>query len=350
MGHGCRVEDETYLCHCPLLSNSPPTATSLPTLASPLPVTIEAVRQAGARIEGVAHRTPVVTSRTANEMVGAEVFFKCENLQRAGAFKFRGAYNALAALPDADRRRGVLTYSSGNHAGALSLAGKLLGVPVTVVMPADAPEIKRAAAEGYGAEIVPYDRHTAAREEIGQKLATSRGLTIIPPYDHPDVIAGAGTAALELFEEVGPLDLLLVCTGGGGFLAGSALAARAAAPRCRVVGVEPEAGNDAQLSLRTGTLHTVKNPDTIADGARTPYLGQLNFAIVKALVDDIVTVDDEALRRAMRFFLERLKLVAEPTGVLGAAALFEGAVEARGLRVGVMVSGGNVDLHAILCS
>ncbi len=314
-----------------------------------LPVTFADVEKAAARIDGVAMRTPVVTSRTLDARTGAQVFLKCENLQRSGAFKFRGAYNALAALPDDLRRKGVLTYSSGNHAGALALAGQILGVPVTVVMPEDAPPIKRAATEGYGAEIVPYDRHKDIREDIGRALAETRGLTIIPPYDHAGVIAGAGTAALELFDEIGPLDLLLVCCGGGGFLSGSALAAHALAPECRVVGVEPENANDAQLSLRTGTLHTVHNPDTIADGARTPYLGTLNFAIVRALVHDIVTVSDDALREALIFFLERLKLVAEPTGVLGAAALLSGAVDARGLRVGVMVSGGNADLRAVLC-
>lgn len=319
------------------------------TLSSTLPLTFDAVREAAARIHGVAHRTPLITSRTAEARTGATVFFKCENLQRSGAFKFRGAYNALAALDPDVRARGVLTYSSGNHAGALSLAGEMLGVPVTVVMPSDAPAIKRAAAEGYGAEIVPYDRRTAVREEIGQALAEQRGLSIIPPYDHDEVIAGAGTAALELFEDAGPLDVLLVPCGGGGFLSGSALAAATLAPGCRVIGVEPEAANDAQLSLRSGTLHTVHNPDTIADGARTPYLGTRNFALVQALVHDIVTVDDDALRRTMRFFLERLKLVVEPTGVLAAAALLEGAVEAKGLRVGVMVSGGNADLHALLC-
>lgn len=316
---------------------------------SRLPVTFDDVREAARRIENIATRTPVVTSRTLNAQTGSEVFLKCEMFQRSGAFKFRGAYNALASLAEADRKKGVLTYSSGNHAAALSLAGSLLETPVTVVMPQDAPPIKRAAAEGYGAHIIPYDRHTEVREEIGQRLAAEQGLTIIPPYDHAGVIAGAGTAALELFEEVGALDLLLVCCGGGGFLSGSALSAHALAPACRVVGVEPENANDAQLSFRTGTLHTTHNPDTIADGARTPSLGKLNFEIVRALVHDIVTVSDEALRRTLWFFLERLKLVSEPTGVLGAAALLENVVDARGLRVGVMISGGNADLRAVLC-
>lgn len=309
-----------------------------------LPVTYADVEAAAERLRGVAHRTPVVTSRTFDGRVGASVFFKCENLQRAGAFKFRGAYNALASLSEAERARGVLTFSSGNHAGAVALAGRLLGVAVTVIMPTNAPAIKRAATEGYGGEVVTYDPATEDRQAIGAQLAAERGLTLVPPYDHPAVIAGQGTAAKELIEDAGPLDVLVVCLGGGGLLAGSALAARALAPGCRVVGVEPLAGDDGKRSFETGTLHSVRNPATIADGARTPSLGALTFPIIRACVDAVETVPDAALREAMAFAMERMKLVVEPTGVLAMAAVMTGAVRAEGKRVGVILSGGNVDL------
>ena len=313
-------------------------------LADP-PVTYADVEAAARRLEGVANRTPVLTSRAVNERVGSKVFFKCENFQRAGAFKFRGAYNALSHLSEEQRRRGVLAYSSGNHAQAVALAGSLLGILTTIVMPEDAPQVKLAATRGYGAEVVTYDRSETTREELGGKIARERSLSIIPPYDHPDVISGQGTAARELFEEIGQLDLLLVCCGGGGLLSGCAVAARALSPECRVVGVEPERADDATRSFRTGILHTVENPDTVADGVRTPSLGEYTFPLVLSHVDDMVTVSEEGILRAMFFMWERMKIVVEPTGALAAAALFEGAVTALSARVGVVVSGGNVDLR-----
>ncbi|QXD15229.1 threo-3-hydroxy-L-aspartate ammonia-lyase [Rhodocaloribacter litoris] len=322
--------------------------TAAPVHETALPVTYDDVAAAAARLDGVANRTPVMTSRTVDARTGATVFFKCEPFQRAGAFKFRGAYNALARLAPGVRHRGVLTYSSGNHAQALALAGRLLGVPVTVIMPEDAPAIKRAATEGYGARIIPYDRHRTTRETLAAEVAAREALPVIPPYDHPDVIAGQGTAAKELFEATGPLDYLFVPCGGGGLLSGSALAARAHAPGCRVVGVEPEKADDATRSFRTGTLHTVHNPDTIADGARTPSLGQVTFPLVLRCVDEMVTVSDEALLRTMFFLWERMKLVVEPTGALAAAAVLEGVLPVRKARVGVILSGGNVDLGHVL--
>jgi threonine dehydratase len=303
------------------------------------------VLAAAARLAGVAHRTPVITSRTVNERTSADVFFKCENFQRAGAFKFRGAYNALAKLTPDQRRRGVMTYSSGNHAQAMSLAGRMLGIPVTIVMPDDAPAVKLEATRGYGGQVVTYDRATGNREAIGRQLAEERGLTLVPPFDHPDVIAGQGTAALELFEEVGPLDVLLVCCGGGGLLSGTALAATGRVPGCRVIGVEPELADDATRSFKTKTLHTVHNPPTVADGARTPSLGRLTFPLVLAHVHDMVTVPDDALLKTMFFLWERLKIVVEPTGALAATALLEGVTPVKGRRVGIIVSGGNVDLR-----
>jgi len=307
-------------------------------------VSFEDVQAAAARLQGIAHRTPVATSRTLDERLGASVFLKCENLQRMGAFKFRGAYNAVARLGPGDRARGVLTYSSGNHAQATALACRLLGARATIVMPENAPRAKRCATEGYGARIVAYDPAREKREEVAERLRQDGDPVLIPPYDHADVIAGQGTAARELFEEAGALDVLLVPCGGGGLLSGSALAARALAPSCRVVGVEPELADDATRSFRTGTLQTVSNPPTIADGARTPSLGTLTFPLVRANVDDMATVSDDDLVRAMRFAFERLKLVVEPTGVLGLAAALSGRVSARGKRVGVILSGGNVDL------
>jgi threonine dehydratase len=305
------------------------------------------VRGAAQQIAGVVHRTPVVTSRSVDERVGARVFFKCENLQRAGAFKFRGAYNALSRLTGEERRRGVLAFSSGNHAQAVALAGRILDIPRVIVMPSDAPAVKRAATEAYGASVVPYERLTEDREEIGRRIASERGLTIIPPFNHPHIVAGAGTAALELIEEVSALDLLLVPCGGGGLLSGSALTARALAPGCRVVGVEPAAGDDATRSFRTRELQRVDNPQTVADGARTPSLGSVTFPLVLAHVSDMTVVDDEALLRSMFYLWERLKLVVEPTGALAAAALLDTDVARGAERIGVILSGGNVDLSEI---
>jgi len=305
------------------------------------------VESAAAQIAGIAHRTPVATSHTVNARTGAEVFFKCENLQRGGAFKFRGAYNALSRLSPDERRRGVVTFSSGNHAQAIALAGQVLNIPRVIVMPSDAPAVKRIATAGYGGEVVLYDREREDREAIGRQLAADRGLTLIPPYDHPHIIAGQGTAARELIAEIGPLDFLFVPCGGGGLLSGSALAARGMAPPCRVVGVEPAAGDDATRSFRTKQLQTVHNPKTVADGARTPSLGSLTFQLVLEHVADMATVDDPTLLRTMFYLWERLKLVVEPTGALGAAAALEGATPIRGARVGVILSGGNVDLSQV---
>ena len=303
------------------------------------------VEAAARRLEGQTYRTPVLTSRTVDERAGASVFFKCESFQRTGSFKFRGAYNALSLLSDGQKERGVVTYSSGNHAGAVALAGRLLGIPATIVMPEDAPGVKLAATRGYGAEVVTYDRFAERREDVGGAIARERGLALVPPYDHPDVVAGQGTAAKELFEEVGELDLILVCCGGGGLLSGSAVSARTLSPGCRVVGVEPKNADDATRSFRTGKLHRIENPDTIADGVRTPSLGEVTFPLVLRHVDDMVTISEDGILRSMRFMWERMKTVVEPTGALSAAALLEGVVKPEpGSRVGVIVSGGNVDL------
>ena len=299
------------------------------------------------RLRGQAHRTPVLSSRTVNEKTEASVFFKCENFQRGGAFKFRGAYNALSKLDAESRRRGVLAFSSGNHAQAIALSGRLLKVPTVVIMPKDAPEVKVRATREYGAEVILYDRHETSREVLGEKISQERGLITIPPYDHKDVIAGQGTAAMELFEEAGSLDGLFVCVGGGGLVSGCAVAARELSPECKVIGVEPEAGDDATRSFRTRQLQTVHNPDTIADGARTPSLGKLTFPIVLALVHRMVTVSDGELARTMFYLWERMKFVVEPTGALAAAAALAGRIDLRGQRVGVIVSGGNVDTAAI---
>lgn len=306
--------------------------------------TYDDVVQAAGRIAGTANRTPVLTSRTVDEDFGARVFFKCENMQRMGAFKFRGACNALAKFGPEQRRAGVVAFSSGNHAQAIALAAKLLGMPATIVMPHDAPAAKVAATRGYGGNVVLYDRYTEDREQIGRALAERHGLTLIPPYDHPDVIAGQGTAARELFEETGPLDALFVCLGGGGLLAGSALSTRALAPGCRLYGVEPEAGNDGQLSFRSGAIVHIDTPKTIADGAQTQHLGSYTFPIIRRDVDDILTVTDDELVQCMRFFAERMKIVVEPTGCLGFAAARRMKDELKGKRIGVIVSGGNIDL------
>ncbi|MFN6498172.1 MAG: threo-3-hydroxy-L-aspartate ammonia-lyase [Nostoc sp. DedQUE01] len=310
-------------------------------------VTITDVQAAQARLLGIAHRTPVQTSRIVNNRTNSQVFFKCENFQRTGSFKFRGAYNALAQLSPAQKQTGVLTYSSGNHAQAIALAGQLLNIPTTIVMPDDAPVVKQTATRSYGAEVILYNRQTTNREELAQNLASDRHLTLIPPYDHPHVVAGQGTAALELIQEVGELDLLLVCCGGGGLLSGSAIATKALLPDCKVIGVEPTLADDATRSFHSKTLQTVKNPDTIADGARTPSLGQITFPLVLRYVDDMVTVSEEAIVRSMFFLWERLKIVVEPTGVLAAAALLEGVVTAPQAKIGVIISGGNVDLAQV---
>jgi len=306
--------------------------------------TYDEVVQAAERIAGAAHRTPVLTSRTVNEEFGAEVFFKCENMQRMGAFKFRGGYNALARFSPEQRRAGVVAFSSGNHAQAIALSARLLEIPATIIMPEDAPAAKVAATRGYGATVVTYDRYTEDREQIGRALAERDGLTLIPPYDHADVIAGQGTAAKELFDEVGPLDAFFVCLGGGGLLSGSALATRALSPGCLLYGVEPEAGNDGQQSFRTGQIVHIDTPRTIADGAQTQHLGQLTFPIIQRDVDDILTASDDELVACMRFFAERMKIVVEPTGCLGFAAARKMKDSLRGKRIGVLVSGGNIDL------
>jgi threo-3-hydroxy-L-aspartate ammonia-lyase len=321
-------------------------STAVLSAAAGLPTYDDVVAAAG-RISGAAHRTPVLTSRMADERTGGKLFFKAENLQRAGAFKFRGAYNAIARLPSDARRRGVVAFSSGNHAQAIAYAGQLQGVPTVIIMPTDAPAMKVAATKGYGGEVVAYDRYTEDREAIGRRLSEERGLTLIPPYDHEDVIAGQGTAAKELIEEAGPLDMLLVCVGGGGLLAGSALAAKALSPDCRIYGVEPEAGNDAQQSFRSGSIVRIPVPVTIADGAQTTYVGTKTFPIMRALVDDMLTVSDAQLVDTMRFFIERMKIVVEPTGCLAAAAALNGIVPCRDKRVGIIISGGNVDPKAL---
>ena len=306
--------------------------------------TYDDVVAAAGRIAPAAHRTPVLSSRTADEETGARLFFKCENFQRMGAFKFRGAFNALSCFDPAQRKAGVVAFSSGNHAQAIALSARLLGMPATIVMPHDAPAAKVAATRGYGGKVVVYDRYKEDREAIGKRLAEEGGLTLIPPFDHPDVIAGQGTAAKELFDEVGPLDALFVCLGGGGLLSGSALAARALAPGCKVYGVEPEAGNDGQQAFRAGHLVHIEVPQTIADGAQTQSLGKITFEIIRRDVDDVFTASDAELVEAMRFFAARMKMIVEPTGCLGFAAARRMKEELKGRRVGVIISGGNVDL------
>jgi len=302
----------------------------------------ERVKAARKRLRGYANVTPVMTSRILNELVGADIFLKCENFQRVGAFKFRGAFNTISQLTDQQRESGIITYSSGNHAQAVALVGQLLGVRTTVVMPNNAPRVKRAATEAYGASVIEYDPEEATREEIADFLRAEHGYTIIPPFDHLDIIAGQGTAALELFEELKTLDMLLVPCGGGGLLSGSAIATKGIEPACRVIGIEPELADDATRSFHTKTLHTVKNPPTIADGTRTPSLGKLTFPLVLEYVDDMRTVTETAIVEAVQFLFYRMKIVVEPSGALGLAALLSGAVSASG-RVGVIISGGNVD-------
>jgi threonine dehydratase len=304
--------------------------------------TYDDVAAAARRIEGHAHRTPVLTSRTVDEELGASLFFKCENFQRMGAFKFRGAFNALSCFDARQRQAGVVAFSSGNHAQAVALAARLLGMPATIVMPHDAPAAKVAATQGYGGKLVFYDRYSEDREAIGARLAEQHGMTLVPPYDHAQVIAGQGTAAKELLDEVGPLDALFVCLGGGGLLSGSALATKSLSPSTRLYGVEPEAGNDGQQSFRSGSIVHIDTPQTIADGAQTQHLGKLTFEVIRRDVDDIMTASDAELVDCMRFFATRMKIVVEPTGCLGFAAARRHAL--RGQRVGVIVSGGNVDM------
>lgn len=320
------------------------------TLPSLTPPTYQDVVAAAQRLSGIAHRTPVKRSAHMEERLGAKLFFKCENMQRAGAFKFRGAYNALAQFSDAQREGGVLTFSAGNHAQAIALSARLLDMPALVVMPEDAAHSKMAATREYGAQVVTYNRHTEDREAISRQLARERGMTLVPPFDHPHVIAGQGTAALELLEEVPDLDYLFVCLGGGGLLSGSLLAAQALAPNCKVIGVEPATANDAQQSLRAGHIVRIDHPQTIADGAQAQALGELTFPIIRDHAEDIITVSDEQLIQALRFFAERMKIVVEPTGALafaGAQAFSgedDGAKLLQGERVGIIISGGNVDL------
>ena len=307
-------------------------------------VSFDDVARAHERIRAVAKRTPVLTSATIDALTGAQVHFKCENFQRMGAFKFRGAYNALAQLSAQQKRNGVVAFSSGNHAQAVALSGKLLGVPATIVMPTDAPRVKLDATRAYGAEVVLYDAQHEDRQKISARLAAERGLTLIPPFDHPHIAAGQGTAAKELIEDAGPLDLLLVPCGGGGLLSGCAVAAKHLAPRCRVIGVEPAAGDDGARSFRSRTLETIPLPDTIADGARTTSLGNITFPLILQHVDGFLTVTDEELLKTMFFLWERMKMLVEPTGALAACALLENKLDAKRMKVGVVISGGNVDL------
>lgn len=309
-----------------------------------VPPTYDDVVAAARRIEGHAHKTPVLTSATLDEQLGATVFLKAENFQRMGAFKFRGAFNALSRFSDEQRKAGVLTFSSGNHAQAIALSARLLGIAATIIMPRDAPASKLTATKGYGGKVVTYDRYSEDRDEIARRLQGETGATLIPPYDHADIIAGQGTAAKELFDEVGELDALFVCLGGGGLLAGSALAARALSSECKIYGVEPEAGDDGRQSFKQGSIVRIATPKTIADGAQTQALGELTFDIIRRDVSDILTASDTQLVEAMRFFASRMKILVEPTGCLGFAGACQSAGAFKGKRVGVIISGGNVDL------
>lgn len=311
---------------------------------TPLAITYGDVVAAHDRIREAAHRTPVLTSRTADAMTGASLFFKAENFQRMGAFKFRGAYNAISQFTAEQKRAGVLAFSSGNHAQAIALSARGLGVPAVILMPQDAPQMKIDATRGYGAEVILYDRYQEDREVLSKRLASERGMTLIPPYDHPHVMAGQGTATKELIEDAGELDTLVVCLGGGGLLSGSAIAARALNPNIEIYGVEPEAGNDGQQSFRSGVIVHIDTPRTIADGAQTQHLGALTFPVIRSLVDDILTVTDDELVKTMQFFASRMKIVVEPTGCLAAAAVLQEKIDVRGKRVGILLSGGNVDM------
>lgn len=307
-------------------------------------VSFQAIQGAATRLTGIANKTPVLTSRTVNALTNGSVYFKCENFQRVGAFKFRGAYNAMSLLSEKDQVHGVITYSSGNHAQAVALSGKLLGVPTTIVMPEDAPAVKIRATKAYGAEVITYNKEEISREELATSIAEERSLIIIPPYDHPHVICGQGTTAQELFNETGELDALLVPCGGGGLLSGCAIASKAIAPACKVIGVEPALADDATRSFHSGILHSVHNPDTIADGARTPSLGRYTFPIVLQYVDDMLVVSEDDIKSAMHFLWERMKIVIEPTGALATAALLTNPERFYGMRVGVVLTGGNIDI------
>jgi len=313
----------------------------LPAMPPPTPADVLAAAQ---RLQGVAHRTPVLRSGSADRLLGAQLFFKSENLQRTGSFKFRGAYNALAQLPDAQRERGVLAFSAGNHAQAIAMAARLLDIPALIVMPEDAAASKIAATREYGAQVVTYNRFTEDREALSQRLAQERGMALIPPSEHPHVIAGQGTAALELLQEVPKLDHLFVAVGGAGLLAGTLLAVQAQHSDCQVWGVEPEAANDAQQSLRAGRIVAIKQPRTIADGAQATALSPLTFELIRQRVEGVLTVSDLQLMQALRFFADRMKIVVEPTGALALAGALNGPVELQGKRVGIVISGGNVDL------
>jgi threonine dehydratase len=302
----------------------------------------EMVKAAQKRLEGHAHVTPIMTSRTLNQLTGAQIFLKCENFQRMGAFKFRGAYNAMSRLTDDQKEHGVITHSSGNHAQAVALVGRLLGIKTVVVMPDDAPLIKRIATEGYGASVIEYDPEETTREKLSKDLEIEHGYTLVPPYDHIDIVAGQGTAAMELLDKLNSLDMLMVPCGGGGLLSGCAVAAKGKDPNCRVIGIEPELADDATKSFHSGKLHTVTNPPTIADGTRTPSLGKVTFPLVLEYVDDMKTASESAIIEAVKFLFYRMKLVVEPSGALGVAALLNGAVQPRG-RVGIILSGGNID-------
>ncbi|UXA36063.1 threo-3-hydroxy-L-aspartate ammonia-lyase [Proteus terrae] len=306
--------------------------------------TYKDVAEAHQRILPYLNKTPVLTSRTINELTGAQFYFKCENFQRMGAFKFRGAMNALSQFNDQQRKNGVVTFSSGNHAQAIALSAKLLGIPATIIMPEDAPKAKMEATKGYGGRVITYNRYTEDREEIGQQLAQKEGLILIPPYDHPHIIAGQGTAAKELFDEVGELDMLFVPLGGGGLLSGSLLSTKALSPDCKVFGIEPLAGNDGQQSLRKGEIIHIDTPKTIADGAQTQHLGNYTFEIIRNNVDDILTATDEELISAMQFYAQRMKIIVEPTGCLSLAAARQFGDKLKGKKIGIIISGGNVDI------
>ncbi|MCT8262926.1 threo-3-hydroxy-L-aspartate ammonia-lyase [Proteus terrae] len=306
--------------------------------------TYKDVAEAHQRILPYLNKTPVLTSRTINELTGAQFYFKCENFQRMGAFKFRGAMNALSQFNDQQCKNGVVTFSSGNHAQAIALSAKLLGIPATIIMPEDAPKAKMEATKGYGGRVITYNRYTEDREEIGQQLAQKEGLTLIPPYDHPHIIAGQGTATKELFDEVGELDMLFVPLGGGGLLSGSLLSTKALSPQCKIYGVEPLAGNDGQQSLRKGEIIHIDTPKTIADGAQTQYLGNYTFEIIRNNVDDILTATDEELISAMQFYAQRMKIIVEPTGCLSLAVARQFGDKLKGKKIGIIISGGNVDI------
>ncbi|MEM7580760.1 MAG: threo-3-hydroxy-L-aspartate ammonia-lyase [Cyanobacteria bacterium P01_A01_bin.80] len=310
-------------------------------------INIADIQAAAKRLNRIACRTPVLTSTTINQITQSQVFFKCENFQRTGSFKFRGAYNALSQLSESQKHKGVITFSSGNHAQGIALAGKLLNIPTTIVMPENAPLVKQTATQSYGAEVILYNPQQISREELAENLAREKDLIIIPPFDHPHIIAGQGTTALELIQEVEDLDLLLVCCGGGGLISGCGIVAKSLLQNCSVIGIEPAQADDATRSFHSKTLQIVNNPNTIADGARTSSLGQITFPLVLKYVDDMMTVSEEAIIRTMYFIWERMKIVVEPTGVLAAAALLEGVVKSPGSNIGVIISGGNVDLTKI---